>query len=233
MFEILTISKSRGWVPGTLPLIGYNFTSGSTSSPATTSYSGGSLVTVGGNPPTPYTKGLRCLNVSSSINPGSALADLGLKDFTMEAWVFLSASDTDYLNILSASFDNSYGITMRFGNSGFGNRLQCHIAGNYSTSFVWSTSFTKSSISGRWFHVAFVRKDQNCRVFVDGVQQGLASATNTNYSSMTFPGNYSLNGTPSISLSSAGGTKDLYTAEIAIYSGAKYVNNFTPPHPLN
>lgn len=222
-----------GWIPGTLPVIGYNFTNGSTSKPPATTYSGGSLVTVGGNPPSPYTKGLRCLNVASSIGPGSSLANLALGDFTMEAWVYLSASDTDYLNILSAAFDNSYGITMRFGNSGFGNRLQFHIAGNYSTSFVWSTQFTKSSISGRWFHVAFVRQSQTCKVFVDGAQQAVASATNTNYSNTTFPGNYPLNGTPSVVFGAAGGTKDLYTAEFAIYTGAKYSGNFVPPHPLN
>lgn len=147
--------------------------------------------------------------------------------------MFVSTTDTGYFNILSATFDSSYTMSMLFGDGGFGNRLQFHIAGNYSTAYVWSTPFNKANISGRWFHVALVRKSQVCKVFIDGVQQSLAVGTSTSYNNTTFPGNYALNGTPNIVLGpGGGGTKDLYTADFAIYTAAKYTSSFTPPHPL-
>lgn len=233
MIDSILMAAGKKAVPNIPPLLGYNFSTGqSTSAPAITTYSGGGTITA---PPVPlagYGNVLRSQTNTLSLSPLSALQSLGVGDFTVEFWMYMAAMTTNYQVIFDVRFANSSAIYITFGNEGYGNRLQFSLRPNTAT-LLFSPAFNSLAANrGKWVHCAFVRKNAICRVYIDGVQQALAAGTSTSYSVSSFDGNYSLVG-PVTSMQLFGSfqssTHDIYMPEFAFLPYAKYEGSFTKP----
>jgi len=159
-----------------------------------------------------------------------AVLQLGTGDFTVETWFRLAAASSNYRNILATSGPSGVAPTIRFGDSGFGSRLQFAIdAGSFAS--IYSSQHTQSTLAGSWHHVAFTRSNGVVRAFLDGQ---LLTVRNNNYSG---PSVTSWTDTTSISgitqlVISAGGTNSWqgHLDELRVTAGtARYISNFTPP----
>jgi len=157
--------------------------------------------------------------------------DLGTGDFTIEAWINLTANTLNYAGICGVAYSSgAKGCGLRFGNNGFGYKFQVFVDSS-STSTCWSTALTQADFMGRWRHVALTRSGGTCRVFVDGVVQAINSGAN--------PGTYpftSFTDTTSVVTGSYGylsaNTEYLsgYISNARIVKGsALYTSTFTPP----
>jgi PKD repeat protein len=162
--------------------------------------------------------------------PDSSEFRMGTGDFTMEGWFYLTANNLDYVflsNILYSGASNLAGI--RFGNAGFGYKLQVYIDSS-SVNTVWSTNLTQDNFLNQWTHIAFTRQAGVCRLFLDGVIQNLNNGINPGsypFSSFTdntdiTTGYYSLGYTAPYSAMG-------YFSNFRVVKGtALYINNFSP-----
>lgn len=233
MIDSILMAAGKKAVPNIPPLLGYNFSTGqSTSDPAITTYSGGGTITA---PPVPlagYGNVLRSQTNTLSLSPLSALQSLGVGDFTVEFWMYMGSMPSNYQGVLDVRFANSSAIYIGFGNSGYGYRLQFSLRPATGT-LLFAPAFTSLAANrGKWIHYALVRKNLVCRVYIDGVQQALAAGTSTSYSVDKFDGNYSLVG-PVTSATLFGSFQsaahDIYMPEFAFLPYAKYEGSFTKP----
>lgn len=149
---------------------------------------------------------------------------VGSGDFTMELWASLTQATGAYQNLLDFGYASP---TIRFGDSGFGQKLQVAVL-SHDGSLIYSCNITQASFVGTGFHhIAFVRKAGRVYLFVDGVKQWLGTGVNpTTYPSQSYSSPYD---TSSKSLSMGYGFVG-YLDEVHIALGiAKYTEDFTPP----
>ena len=153
--------------------------------------------------------------------------DLGTGDFTLEAWYFAISAPTGYLTVLEVQYPTDKHVTIRFGDAGFGNKLQVAVDSS-SLATVWSCGLTTSSFVGAWSHIAFTRQSGVCRLFVNGQIQNLNNGVNpSTYPYASFTDNTSVAPNQSVKIGTgiAG-----YLDDIRITKGvARYTANFTPP----
>lgn len=155
----------------------------------------------------------------------STLRDpIGSNDFTMELWASMTEAWGGYQNLLDFGYSFP---TIRFGDGGFGQKLQVSVVNHYSPE-IYSCNITQSSFAGTGFHhIAFVRKGGRVSLFVDGVKQWLGTGTNpSTYPNQSYLAAYDSSAkNVSIGYGFAG-----YLDEVSIVLGAaKYTENFTPP----
>lgn len=145
----------------------------------------------------------------------------GTGDFTVEAWVYRTGSNGHLFDLRSGS--NLYSAAYGFG------------TGNLTTSgpSVWdaagasyellvSTPLTKYA----WNHVAYVRKSQVLKIYVNGVEAGSASATRN----LTDGGGIIMANANTVYYSANTETLDGYLSDLRVIKGtALYTSNFTPP----
>ena len=143
--------------------------------------------------------------------------DFGTGDFTIEMWIYPTATIVDYRMLLSIASTTSY-ITLRAG--GTGGRLE--IVGD--SGLVAQISLNNSVALNTWAHLAVVRVGTTFTVYVNGISLGTAtssSAFNLSLTSGTYVGRW------------GGGTNYEwvgYIDDLRITKGvARYVTNFTPP----
>lgn len=230
MLELLMGSKQLVPKAGQ-PLLGFNFDQGkSISAPSTTAYSGGVIETLGSaNALAGYAKSLRCNGVAANITPLGALTTLGLGDFTLECYAWMTTIPGTYYQIFLAQFTNGKYLTIRVGDGGYGQRMQVGIdlggGGNYCS------SKTGPSLRNAWHHYAFVRKAGKCRFFIDGQLQMLALGTSTTFNLTEFDGNFDLSSNlSSFAIGKANsGSGDMTIPEFLLSSTARYQTSFTPP----
>ena len=103
-----------------------------------------------------------------------------LTDFTIETWFYLTVSDANYRQIFTKG-----ATQLRFGNSGFGNRLQIAID-TTTVNGNFSMNFTKASALNTWRHVIWTRASGVNRLYFASVQQNLAQGTSTTYNLASF-----------------------------------------------
>lgn len=150
--------------------------------------------------------------------PDNAVWDLSSKDFTIEAWIYLTATNT-FASIIN-----------QWTNSG-GRAWQLQAAGT-TISFIVNTSVTlttpASSIStNQWTHVAVVRNGSTWAIYINGINSANTSAVTVNSSSATPCIGYNLDGAPSTYYFPG------YISNLRLVNGtAVYTNNFTPPTSL-
>ena len=148
-------------------------------------------------------------------NPNNAL---GTGNFTLECWVYATATPSDVgifesrTNGLGAT-ENGFTITA-FSSSVI--RIFCNgiLVSSTGTSYV-----------NTWCHVAVVRSSGTWNLYINGVSQGTASASRnlTNTDAVIGAGRYNANSIPSAFFPG-------YIDDLRITRGvARYTANFTPP----
>lgn len=231
MLEILT-GGSPGASFNPLPILGYNFDQNkSTSGPEATVVTGGVITDISAlSPLTGYSKALRLLNVSAAFNQTTALTQLGYQDYTLEGWFWFTALPSNYQTVFQLSWANQ-DICIQFGDQGFGYRLQSSMYARAGMGHNYNTPQTSQTMLGKWYHLAMVRKKGMVRFYINGVHQLLASGTAATHSLEEYDGAYNLTG--GLSTRVLGGTyrtpTDMYVSEVALFTGTKYIKDFTPP----
>ncbi len=159
---------------------------------------------------------------------GNTLA-FGTGDFTIECWSYITVQQ-DYQFIFNMSHANGE-FDLRYGNSGFGYKLQVGINTNTLAS-TWSSAQTQSANIGSWKHLAFTRASGVCRLFLNGTLQSINSGANPS----TYPVT-SFTDTTSVSSPTVlriGGRQTFYSRqyidELRVTKGvARYTSSFTAP----
>lgn len=142
--------------------------------------------------------------------PATERMAFGTGDFTVEAWVYPTATQTQYATMVS-NVNNPNGWYMFFST---GNLVQFS---NYATVAITSSSALSNNV---WTHVAVSRVGTTIRMFFNGVQ--VASATNsTTYGVATALNYVGSNGLTNYFLG--------YLQDIRITKVGRYSGNFTPP----
>ena len=156
---------------------------------------------------------------------GSTTYALRTGDFTVETWFYLTSAGNVYPVIVS-SYDGTNGPIIRFGNTGFGQKLQVMINPS-TTATVWSCSLTQAEALNTWYHVALVRQSGVCKLYLNGTLQNIGNGANpTTYPYTSFDATASI-GTSAL-LVADGFTG--YIDDLRITRGlARYTANFTPP----
>jgi hypothetical protein len=142
-------------------------------------------------------------------------------DFTVECWFRLTDATSSFRGIWAQN-----NAVLRFGDAGFGNKLQFAIDQSVVSS-IWSCAVTGSSVVNTWNHVAWTRSSGANRLYLNGVLQSIGSGAN--------PGSYpntSFTDAGSITTSS-GVIGNLFIGQISnvrVVNGyAVYSGSFTPP----
>ncbi|SDM87525.1 YD repeat-containing protein [Polaromonas sp. JS666] len=180
--------------------------------------SGGSSMTFGGSGD--------YLTVPAS--PGNNF-NFGTGDFTVEAWFYLASEGSSYRSIFVMPW-GSTNMSIRFGDGGFGGRLQF---ASEATAFapLYSSEHTQASLVGAWHHVAFTRTGGLARAFLDG---NLLTLRNNNFSGSPVTSWADASNITSVAqahVSYAGGqTWHGYIDDVRVTKGvARYTASFTPP----
>jgi len=143
--------------------------------------------------------------------PTNSALNLGTGSFTVEAWVYLNATSSDYF-VISASGSGGafFGFTSST-NIGYGR-----------TAVAWDYNIASGIIPKVWYHLAWCRSGTSMRIFVNGTQVGTTQTTSQAYDLSTTStnvgsqgANYYLNG---------------YIQDLRVTNAiARYTANFTPP----
>jgi hypothetical protein len=159
--------------------------------------------------------------------PVNAAFAFGTGDFTIESWFYLTAAGDAYRFIYSQARTGT-SLDIRFGNDGFGNKLQVSLNSG-TVGSVWSCNITQTSAIGSWKHVALTRSGSTCRLFVNGVQQSLGSGANPGSFPVTSFTDSSNIPTPTSTIK-IGQTVAGYISNLRVINGtAVYTSTFTPP----
>ena len=234
MLETILLGKRNSFIPGEIPYVGYNFDKGiSTGQVAATigNLTAGNVVT----PPVAlngYSKALYIGNNDFDIIPVTAL-DVGTGDFTVEMAIYCTQSSTTYTTFIYQRPNTSSwgGLILRIGDGGYGNRLQISTQPDVGNS-VYSTSTARATAINRWIHIAFQRRAGKLSIYLNGVKQGLAAFTNSDYSVTERDSLTNIAASTLFKLGAAGYATNTYIPEFALYRKAKYSANFTPTYPI-
>ena len=143
--------------------------------------------------------------------PTNAVFNFGTGDFTLEAWIYRTASGSDAF-IMSASGSGGlfWGIPAN-GDLGWGR-----------AGVAWDYQFASGMVINRWYHVALTRRGTSMKMFVDGTQLGVTQTLATSYNIST----------TALNIGSQGAnyyfTGYISNARI-VKSVAVYTSNFVPP----
>lgn len=177
------------------------------------------------------TGSISCVSGSSSLAAGSITSgfNFGTGDFTIETWAYLIAGVGNYQMLWTISYNGNQYLQMRYGDVGFGSRLQMAMNGA-DLSRIYSPNYTDSSMAGAWYHIAMVRSSSNMSLYINGVLQTIR---NNNYSGTPVTSYVDNTNISSIQAVNFGGPTYSYNGfldEVRITKGvARYTGNFTPP----
>ncbi|WP_411885866.1 RHS repeat domain-containing protein [Polaromonas sp. YR568] len=166
--------------------------------------------------------------LSVPASPGNNF-NFGTGDFTIEGWFYLSSAGGGYRNLIVIPWGSTY-MSIRFGDGGFGGRLQF---ASDSTTFptVYSAEPTQASLAGAWHHVAFTRSGGSSRAFLDGNLLTLRNNIFSGAPVTSWADTSNISSVTQAYVSQAGGVAWLgYVDDLRITKGvARYTSNFVPP----
>ena len=166
-------------------------------------------------------------------SPGNNF-NFGTGDFTIEAWIYLASADSNYRSALVIPW-GSTNMAIRFGDSGFGSRLQFATdASTFPT--LYSADHSQATLAGAWHHVALTRSSGVARAFLDG---NLLTVRNNNFGGSPVTSWADTSNITSVAQAyvsyPSGQTWNGYIDDVRITKGVgRYTANFTPPTaPVN
>lgn len=154
----------------------------------------------------------------------------GTGDFTIEFWSYLQSAVTEYQFLININHANG-NLDVRYGNSGFGNKLQVGVNTN-TLATTWSCALTKAGDVGAWKHIAFTRSGTTCRLFVNGTVQNINSGSNpSTYPVSSFTSSVDVANIISVSIGgNSTHVSSEYLDDLRITKGvARYTATFTAP----
>ena len=163
-----------------------------------------------------------------TVSPNTVFG-MGLDDYTIEAWIYgtFPTTDVNYYTIWTVDTGGGAFAQLRFGNNGFGNRLQFNTGVNFNN--VFGLTLTKSDFINVWRHIAVVRNSGNVTVYVDGIaatRWTLGPETGTTVT-------HDLGLSCSLKIGASQSNNNLFKGfidDFRITRGvARYTSNFTPP----
>ena len=151
-----------------------------------------------------YFDGSSYLEINSNLNITAS------SDFTLEGWINLSVSQTNFLMIVSDGTKYisvvSNGIEVQFGNSG---GTACEVTYSFATN--------------TWYHIAVVRASNTVTVYINGISQTTSNSTQSN--AFLDSGNAYIGTYDKSSYYWTG-----YMSNLRVTKGvARYTTSFTPP----
>lgn len=148
-------------------------------------------------------------------SPANAAFQFGTGDFTVEFWVYMTATSSgDFLQFgaRDATGSNRWAVNMQPNN----------VCGFLVDSTNFCNTNTGAIGTGAWKHVAFVRSGTTLRSFVNGADQGNNGTVSTNFNNAS---TFRIGDEPAFS-----GFATTYLREIRITKGiARYTGNFVIP----
>ncbi len=230
MLELMTLAPPLGGdVPNLIPYIGYNFSTGSTAQPTLNPTVVSPMPPLidgnrGGFLDTDYPK-VASVSGSNLITPTN-YATVGTGDYTLEMWINIQASATNF-SIFSNSYRNvPFGIGVSFG------KLEVAIDRTWSASTLnvqLPGNNNINNIMNRPLHLVVQRRDGIVWVFLDGKRAKMKVSTDN---SGAYRDEWA---SPQSYVSSSGialSDRAVVFAEFAFHNVAKYEGQFTPPIPL-
>lgn len=128
-----------------------------------------------------YSKMPNKSGASIDLAGGDKMALIGKGDFTIEFWGIITSTSNGYSTYLCLmSPSNTQILTIRLGDSGYGNRIQFSM-NPYVQAEVYSCSLNRNAVYDTWRHIVVMRKNGLINLYVNGVQQSLANGTSTTY----------------------------------------------------
>jgi hypothetical protein len=143
------------------------------------------------------------------VGPKTDLTSFGTGDFTMECWVYFNVNNA-FQGVIATGNQSTGQGTIRLSSGG---KLQALMSG---TAMITGATTVSTST---WHHVALTRSGTSLRLFLNGVQDG--SATDSN----------SYTGTGGVFVGNdTGNYLNGFVDDVRITKGfARYTANFTPP----
>ena len=105
--------------------------------------------------------------------PANAAFNLGTSNFTIEYWIYLTATTGNYLNSQSDFAITSLAWYQNCSATG----VLISVVRNSSNTDITCTSSTGAIVANTWYHVAFVRDGNTTRQYINGVQNGTGNVT--------------------------------------------------------
>jgi hypothetical protein len=103
-----------------------------------------------------------------------------LTDFSIELWFYLTSTATVYRILF-----NIGAFQIRFGDGGFGNRLQFGV--DMSTiAACFNINLPKTTAVNTWRHIIWTREAGANKMFLAGIQENLAQGTGSTYNLTSF-----------------------------------------------
>lgn len=158
--------------------------------------------------------------------------NLAATDWTLE-WTSqnLGTGGTGYFaEIALLAAPDTQGVEARYGDNGFGHRLQFGGLVN-GTSNVWSVSSNKTTLNGVLKKYAMVKQGSNIAVYIDGIRQNLAVGTGADYSIPSFPIDTNISAIKYVRVGSTaygGAALAAKRANVRLSLYARYTGNYTP-----
>ena len=165
------------------------------------------------NPSTYYNTGSVQFNGTSQYLsiPSNAALNFGTGDFTIEAWVYPTATIGDATGLISGNRANS-NIVVGVQGAGYWS-----VGRNGSS---WDFNSNVAAVLNTWQHVAVSRSGGNLKMFVNGTQAGTTQTNNTSYT-LANGGNIGFDGTTNYFKG--------YISNLRVVNGtALYTASFTP-----
>ena len=151
--------------------------------------------------------------------PDSDDWDFGGSDFTLDLWVYLTATGGNYALI---SHGQTNGETWEFHYLGSSKNFQWQTESSAETDLTFTKSW--NAALNTWYHIALVRSGDDWRTYVDGTQVGSTTSSSSNVPAE--PGALAIGGRGW----SSGNKFDGFIDEVRVSKGiARWTGNFTPP----
>lgn len=162
--------------------------------------------------------------VNYITSTSQSVLGLGTSNYTVECQIYATfpTATSNYYHVFAID-SPSGGCQLRFGDSGFGHRLQFNAG--LGLSAVFGITLTKSDFVNTWKHVAVVRNNGVMTIYVDGV-------TTTRWNSGPETGTtvaHNLGTSATLTVGTNGNSFLGYVDEFKVSNKAKYTSNFTPP----